>query len=273
MLFCIADIHIEIEQSLLCKKVREYLQPFVVNKNLPLQEYPFFVSLSNTSDFRTDIESSTRMGSIQYQEYDSTIIVNDTFSCIKIDIVRKCMQIYPKAERYLQELDFVTDLKVLLSLLVLEKGGILLHSSAVVHNDSSLIFSGPSGAGKSTIAQLLCPPYALINDEFNILTPLNSSLHVFSTPYGKIKGTHKHCASVQKLFLIFKHTSNKIYPLTPKESFFRIAANVCSLPTSDYYGNKLLENMQNIIDAVPVYELYFINDRSLIGFINSLDNV
>ncbi len=56
-----------------------------------------------------------------------------------------------------------------LALATFEKGGLLLHASAVAANERAYLFLGPSGAGKTTVAML--SPAAVIHDDLVIAQP------------------------------------------------------------------------------------------------------
>jgi hypothetical protein len=58
------------------------------------------------------------------------------------------------------------------TVLLQQRGSILLHASAISARGRAMLFCGPSGAGKSTTAALLCRRgYALLNDDVCNLVP------------------------------------------------------------------------------------------------------
>ncbi len=59
----------------------------------------------------------------------------------------------------------------LLGIILPARGGLLLHSSGLVHCGRGYLFLGPSGAGKSTIARLWGDGDGVLNDELCILVP------------------------------------------------------------------------------------------------------
>ncbi len=65
---------------------------------------------------------------------------------------------------------------------VLNKWGLLIHSSCVIEGGNAYIFSGRSGAGKSTIARL-SHPRPLLSDEATIVKVTGDEVTVYDSPF------------------------------------------------------------------------------------------
>lgn len=82
-------------------------------------------------------------------------------------------------------------LKALCAVLFVERGGFLLHASAVEQDDRAWVFVGQSGAGKSTVAAMF-EPNAVLNDELVGFT-VGESTNVWATPFsGTLNAPRRH---------------------------------------------------------------------------------
>lgn len=80
-----------------------------------------------------------------------------------------------------------------------QRGGVVLHASAVNVNGSAMLFCGPSGAGKSTLAAMLAEQgFPLVNDDVCSLT-LDRDGRFVATPDGRMLKLWS--ASLQQLSL------------------------------------------------------------------------
>jgi hypothetical protein len=75
-------------------------------------------------------------------------------------------------------------LRFALGVLLLERGGLLLHASAAERAGRGYAFLGPSGAGKSTIAKLARASGArVLGDEVVAVAPAGNGARIFATPF------------------------------------------------------------------------------------------
>lgn len=267
----IAKFSIEIEDNLLCKKSSDYLQSFAeLSCTSKKEQQSFRVSLSTNDTFKTSAPLTERLESSLYSESSDTILIKDDFSCIEINFKLKHMVIQPHNSRYLDELDILTDLKVLLSFLTIEHGGLLLHSSAVHSGENALLFMGKSGAGKSTIAQLIGSEWGICNDEFNIILPEGNDFALYSSPFGTYKklpdNDQKHYKLIH-IFSICKSTENSIFQISRKQLVMELFKNTCAFPSTDSYSQKLITNVHSVVEAVPIELLLFSKNESLLSFL------
>jgi hypothetical protein len=159
---------------------------------------------------------------------------------------------------------FFDYVKILFSFLLIEKGGLPIHSSAVVQNNNGLVFYGPSGAGKTTIAELLRPSWRLLNDDVNFILPCRGHFKVYSTPFvtpGKYNRMSKGSARLRGVFLLRKHSGNSVSRLALKRQILSLSSAMFTLPFADKFCQKMLENIENLCRHVPVRELFFKNDH------------
>ena len=74
-------------------------------------------------------------------------------------------------------------LRISMSLLLLERGGLLLHSSGVMRDGRVLISFGPSGAGKTTVARSVPEADVLCDEVMALLPQPDGSVRAIGTPF------------------------------------------------------------------------------------------
>jgi hypothetical protein len=73
-------------------------------------------------------------------------------------------------------------LRITTTLLLLERGALLLHASGVRNGGRALVCFGPSGSGKTTVASSV-PPGDVLCDEMVALHPGDGAVRAFGTPF------------------------------------------------------------------------------------------
>ena len=155
----------------------------------------------------------------------------------------------------------IRSLKLLVSLLVLQKGGLPCHSSAVAkNNEFGMLFCGPSNEGKTTIALLLSRKWVLYNDEYNIIMPVNNRYYVYSTPFTTPQKLN-HCsfgsAPIKKIFFLKKGAENKVESITQKQKYLSVLESIYTFPTSKELGSIMMTNAEKISQEIQMEKLYF----------------
>lgn len=257
MVIKIGAMSFDIDNRLSNPDISSYLEQAVVAA--PSFDYNYSISLASDDEILQNVQPVVKSAEMLYQESDNELTIVDTFSSIRINRASKTMKVCPTTERYLSSLDFITDLKLLVSLAVLEQGGVLLHSSAIVHNRSGYVFIGKSGAGKSTVAGMLTedPAVDILNDEFNILYCKNRQPFVCSTPFGVKNGHQQEVIPLKSTFILQKSTMNHSVKLDRRIQTISLLQNICSFPSDDYYGNLLLNNVGSLMECMVIDKLYF----------------
>ena len=152
-------------------------------------------------------------------------------------------------------------LKLLVSLLVLQKGGLPCHCSAVAkEKEYGLLFSGPSNEGKTTIALFLHRDWELFNDEYNIIMPGNNGYRVYSTPFTTPQNFN-FCSlgsvPIRKLFILRKGSENKVESMSIKQKYLSILESVYTFPTSKGFADLIMRNVEKVSQEILVEKLYF----------------
>ncbi len=122
-----------------------------------------------------------------------------------------------------------TILRIILSDLLLNEGGIMLHSSGVIDKERAFVFSGCSGAGKSTMASLSLPR-TILNDEMIALRMIENNLICYSTPFsGSGKTSHLNISAPLKcLYLIEQYDNSEVLACKHNEAIAGIWKNIFS---------------------------------------------
>jgi hypothetical protein len=264
----VATLHFKIDDSLLSPDAVARLKPFSLTNKSALNNIPLFqIVLNKHNAFTKIIQPSLRLDSIAYLEEDSKIFIRTDHFDLAINMANFFTEVTPSSKWPNDTLAILKVLKLLISIVCVEHQSILLHSSMVFKDDIGLVFTGQSGAGKTTILKLLRFSWNLMNDEYNILSIRNNQVIGYSTPFGKIKGQFDSQPSINAIFFIKQSTTNRIEPCTEHGPAFRLMKNVCSFPSTDSIGLKLIENINTIVDMVYVSDLHFTNNREFVCFL------
>jgi hypothetical protein len=268
MKISVATLQFEIDDSLLSLEAIARLKPFSPTGNITIENTPVYQIIRNErAVFINNIKPTLRLDSIAYIETDSKLYIRTTYFSLTIDTANFYTEVVPSSQWPNDPLSALKVLKLLLSLVCVHHQSILLHSSMVHKDNMGLVFTGHSGAGKTTILKLLRFSWNIMNDEYNILSIRDNNIIGYSTPFGKIKGQFNSQPFISALFFIKQSTTNKIEPCTEHTPAFKLMKNVCSFPSTDQLGLKLIENINMITDMVFVSDLYFTNNREFTHFL------
>lgn len=164
--------------------------------------------------------------------------------------------------------------RLLCSFLIMQKGGVLLHASAVVARGRAWGFSGPSGSGKTTIAGL-AGERPVLNDETIALRPGPHGWEACATPFygsgGPAMARVNERAPLRGLCFLRKADHFAHRRLSASETVARAFPEVM-LPKHDgRVAEKLLATLAALAAAVPVWELAFKPDPALWSYLDGLD--
>lgn len=151
-------------------------------------------------------------------------------------------------------------LKVALACFLPSRGGVLLHSAAVLAPKGVLLFFGPSGAGKSTISGT--SPYPVLTDELVALlgpAPFRASATGF---WGTMAPRECSTSSggVAALFELAKGPSFRLERLTPAAAFRRLLGVVLA-PDEPGIWSSVLAVLRDLGAMVPCYRMEWALDE------------
>lgn len=159
-------------------------------------------------------------------------------------------------------------LRVLVAYDVLECGGVLLHSAAIVKNGRAAVMFGHSGAGKSTASAIaLANGYSVISDDINIIEPAGDGWQVTPVPFS---GTLNAVSEIKRpvpllgLFRLRQAGKDAVLPCSAARSVSLLAGSVPFVNQDPLRADLLLDILTGLCVALPVQDLYFTpNDNFL----------
>jgi len=164
--------------------------------------------------------------------------------------------------------------RLLCSFLLMQKGGVFLHASAVVDRGRAWVFSGPSGSGKTTIAGL-AGSRAVLNDETIALRSGRLGWEVCATPFygsgGPAMARVNDRAPLRGLCFLRKADRFAHRRLSPSEAVARAFPEVMLPKRHARVTERLLATLAALAAAVPVWELTFAPDPALWTYLDGLD--
>ena len=158
--------------------------------------------------------------------------------------------------------DYLENLVVLRRLcdyVLLNKNGLIFHSSAIMVDGKAYLFTAPSGTGKSTHAalwrKLLKDRAVTINDDKPIVRLIDGEFFVYGTPWnGKHNLGANVKAPVNAICLLHQAKENRIELATNVQKLAAVF-NQTVRPTDEKGMNKLLDLVAKLIEKVPIYSL------------------
>ena len=139
-------------------------------------------------------------------------------------------------------------------------GVMAIHSSTIVCKRLANLFLGESGTGKSTHTRLWLKNIEgsrLLNDDSPIISVENGRVMVYGSPWsGKTACYHNIGFPVNAFVRLRQEKQNVITKLNVFQAFAALQPSTPpSLSYSDFYSSKVIENLDQILRQVPVYQL------------------
>jgi hypothetical protein len=152
-------------------------------------------------------------------------------------------------------------LRVVLAYRLLQAGGLLLHSAAVVKDGRAYIFIGRSGAGKSTISRMgLTAGLDVLSDDMNALVPEGGRYWAEKLPFAgdlgqtaKPKGRYP----VAGIYRLGQGAHNAIERLSSARAMAALLACAPFVNADPHRSERLAANIERLLGSVPVSELMF----------------
>ncbi len=131
-------------------------------------------------------------------------------------------------------------LRMAVGLMLVARGGLLLHGSGVVHNGVALVCFGPSGVGKTTIARSV-PAAQVMCDEMIALIPDGDGIVAYGTPF---HGDYRVCAPLSAplgaLVRLVQGGVDELEPLSPAAAVQALLASTLFFCRDDGLAESLL---------------------------------
>jgi hypothetical protein len=150
--------------------------------------------------------------------------------------------------------------RVLLANRLLEVGGALVHSAGVRDETGACLFFGQSGAGKSTLsARVRAAGGALVSDDLNAICVSEGEPCLAALPFF---GDHAPDPSPRLVPLraigrLRKSHDDSLQPIDLPECLASLVACSPFVSRDPYRADRLLQNLESMLQRVPAYELHF----------------
>jgi hypothetical protein len=163
--------------------------------------------------------------------------------------------------------------RLLCSFLLMQRGGLFLHASAVVGGGRAWVFSGPSGCGKTTIAGL-AGHRTVLNDETIALRPGRRGWEACATPFygsgGPSMARSNERAPLRGLCFLRKADRFAHRRLAPSEAVARTFPEVMLPKRDGRVTERLLTTLAALAATVPAWELAFTPNPALWSYLDEL---
>lgn len=141
---------------------------------------------------------------------------------------------------------------------VLKRGGMIFHSSALSYKGEAILFSAPSGTGKSTHTKLWCQHVEgaeVFNDDSPAIMMENGVPVAYGTPWsGKSIVNLNVRLPIRAIVFLERGEINSIRRLTGKDAFLHVASQSFYVPFTGLLP-ALLDVQECIVNNVSTYKL------------------
>lgn len=153
-------------------------------------------------------------------------------------------------------------LRILLSQLLVQERGFLLHAATIEHQGRAYVFMGRSGAGKSTIASL-SPAGSVFTDEISLVRKFGT-WEAFGTPFwGEFRADGQNrSAPLAGIFALVQAPQNRKQDLSARQALAELLGNTLFFAPDREARERLLEIYSDLIRTIPVFRLEFRKDSS-----------
>lgn len=162
--------------------------------------------------------------------------------------------------------------QILLTRILSDRKGCLMHSSAIIIDGKGLLFVGHSEAGKSTMLKILRGQGEILCDDRNIIRRWPDGFYVHGTwNHGELPDVSPAGAPLQAILFLDKADENRLIKITDKREYLGgvLSHVVKSLATNDWW-EKTLDLAGEIVEEVPAYRLRFDKNGRVADLIGKL---
>lgn len=156
--------------------------------------------------------------------------------------------------------------------------GLLLHSSGVIYQEATYLFSGVSGSGKSTVCKILSekPGFTPLHDDMLVVTRSEDDVYAWSSPLsGEVPAVSSQGAPLRAMFFLKQDNRNYTIRLNGREAAKRISLSLIPplLARNGTLENEPMESLKVILqvaESTACYELHFTPD---FGFWSNIERL
>lgn len=165
----------------------------------------------------------------------------------------------------LQSLSFFPSDQILLSRILSDRKGCIIHSSGMIINGKGFLFVSHSEGGKSTTIPLLKEYGIVLCDDRNIIRKVNNQYRIYGTwSYGTVREISPLNAPLSAIFFIEKSKKNGLALINDKKYVWKMLLDCIVKPliTADWW-NKMFDFYEELIKDIPFYSLEINKEANL----------
>jgi hypothetical protein len=158
-------------------------------------------------------------------------------------------------------------LRVAMALFAWARGGLLVHSAAVVVGEAAYLFTGQSGSGKSTVVSLSRAsgrPLALSDDLVLLRRAGRDEWRAYGTPFWnlqtELRDGQTGCGRVRAIYKLIQDREVFAAPLSTAAAAAELLANCPVVNSQPALLPELLLRCRDVAKAVSVQRLHFRKD-------------
>ncbi|MBU7007243.1 hypothetical protein [Phosphitispora fastidiosa] len=157
----------------------------------------------------------------------------------------------------------ISYLRTVVTVTIVNCGGLALHSSCILRNGKTYIFTGYSGAGKSTVIKLTADPI-IYSDELTLLKKdENGIFSVHHSPFRSEFHTEylPPTSDIAGIFFITQDSQVFLEKMPVKQALFEILPMVFfPVNKTRIFESKIFGHCADLLNQVPVFNLHFRKD-------------
>lgn len=155
-----------------------------------------------------------------------------------------------------------TVLRILHSLLLAPRGGLLLHASSVVRNGRAFVLFGPSGSGKSTMVAMAPPDAIVLSEEISYVRRDGDAYWGCGTPFtGELNRRGDNIdAPLHGLFHLVQGPDDRIEPLSRSAALRVLLQSVLCFAGDTTVTKQVFAAACDLVTLAPVQRLVFRRD-------------
>lgn len=163
-------------------------------------------------------------------------------------------------------------LRVILSMRLIERQGLLVHGTAIRDNDLGYLFIGCSGAGKTTCARISARSgRTVMTDELAIVKNINGKFFVYGTPFW---GEHQGVSTAEGMPLagiidLLKSDEIALVGASPDKSVAGLMRCVVNFDPALHTHDACLGLVSDLVQSVHCRQLRFRRDRDFWNVLKS----
>ncbi len=187
------------------------------------------------------------------------------------------IDIYTTNLEYIRKITLSSHLFQLLNFMSSLRQGIVVHACGICDNGKGYLFVGKSGAGKSTIAKLWSnkKDVCVLSDDQIIIKKIDNRFWIYGTPW--FSSANKFSSMgvpLEKIFFI-KHADENMIVRKKKSDAILVLMTDFRYFLLNFWDDSIAKYCLNffseLIQNIPSYELGFVPNENVIGFIQNTE--